>query len=1020
MFSHKKRLCALFCAVFVVLSFLFNGISHVLATETLPVTEFLNVLEECYKTENPTNLAITELTEKCLKETDYGASVLREIREVVAKSDSPRVKLLADGLVAEIIWRIFAKKKWNDALCLVAAEILDSPDSFAVAYADWALSMRVGWENSSEKVPWNLDMEQKPLWFAKWLAVPAERFPELDYWRIAGHRGVHRSLDMLRGSARKFLSRTEGLYQEMLAGGKLSDTARKMTDEQYAEAKRILEEIQKTDDLFTARQLFTKMRLTTREIVLANPDLDFQEILFTKRHSAHGLRNITGSQYPWTHKPGGDLCVKTGFNPQDPVRDVLQGQLGPGHVHGTDLHWDGKRVVFGYAQQPVWPLPRPTHTNDAHWFFELRPKTPPLHLYEVNLDGSGLRQITSDPYWGDFEPTYAADGGIVFASDRSSRSSECGNFNADHSVINLHRCNADGSGIRMLSDNKDIDRYPRALSNGLIGYTRWEYQERHFTEVHAFWTIRPDGTYAEAAYKQHFGTPWGLRDVRDIPGTNRYVAIATGHHTLAYGQIVLFDLLGGPNDASRMTAVTPSVTTGEGPSVTRPVPEGGQVDNVGRYSGPYPVSESVFLASWSSCVPAHDGRLGGDTQFAIYLVDVYGNRELVHRERILSCDFATPIKARQKPYEIADGRILSPVPMKSETGSDAEKVTENATKNPVSSGKWVLTQKEKQTAVAEFPHPIAYVSDVNVGLPAEEQGKAKYLRVMQHVAWPMDDKIGAMRWAPGNAWEQIFGYWAWAPTREIGTVPIEADGSCWFYLPANTPVYFQILDENRLEIRRMRSHITLENGESRGCIGCHETRPQVVAPKPGSLAQAFQHAPLIPEEPKWGSETLLGFEEHIQPIFERNCVSCHSPENADGPDAPAARFDLTATTDPVTGMMRSYTSLFPHGKRSGALVSTEENMQMVSVSNKHSGASISAVRQFGSSRSRLVRVLLDDPLHAEQVRPKITEDEWIRLVTWIDGNAPYYTTFFNRRDPENPGAKRSISLTFPVSIHAEK
>ena len=972
-----------FSKIFALAFFL--SVSALFAQEPAPVptVDLRAGLQDALVTEPLALAKIDEFANTCVEMPDAGVGILRDFRE----KNAPK----ADALTAEIVWKIFTKKKWTDPLCELAAELLESPDPFAVSCADWALSIRTGWENSSETVPWSEDRAEKPSWFAKWLVFPAERFAELDYWRAVRNYGIQYNLQSMKGSGMNFLKRTNGMFAEILASPKLTPEKREEVTRLHAELEKVCAELQAAPDLWSARQSWTRVRKAARKVLLCNPDLDFQEILFTKRHSAHGLRNITGSQYPWTHKPGGDLCVKTGFDPEDPVRGILNGQLGPGHVHGTDLHWDGKRIVFGYAQQPVWPLPRPTHTGDAHWFFELRPQTPPIHLYEINLDGTGLHQITDDPYWGDFEPTYASDGSIVFASDRSGRSSECGNFHADHTVINLYRCEPDGSGLRRLSDNKDIDRYPHALSNGLIGYTRWEYQERHFMETHSFWTIHPDGTYAEAAYKQHIRVPWGLRDVRDIPGTNRYVGIAGGHHVLAHGQIVLFDLLGGPNDASRLTTLTPHITSGEGPSVKTTVPQGGLVDAVGRYAAPFPVSETAFLASWSACLPAHDGRMGGDTQFAIYLVDVYGNRELIHRERILSCDFATPVKVRSKPYELADGRIISGDP------------------------RW--TRQENQSPSANYPHPVAYVADVNVGLPESERGKAKYLRVMQHVGWPLDEKIGAWRWAPGNAWDKIFGYWSWAPAREIGTVPVEEDGSCWFYLPENTAVYFQRLDENHLEIRRMRSHIALETGESRGCIGCHETRATVVSPKPGALAQAFRHAPLIPKEPAWGSENLYSYEKHIQPIFDRHCVQCHSPENQDAATAKAARFDLSGVTDPNTGMFRSYTSLFPQGEKSGALVSTEENMLMVSVSDKHSGAQITRPREFGSSRSRLIRQLLDEPQHAEKVRPTLSEDEWLLLVSWVDANAPYYDSFFNRRDPAHPVPARTVWTTFPVSIH---
>ena len=52
-------------------------------------------------------------------------------------------------------------------------------------------------------------------------------------------------------------------------------------------------------------------------------------------------------------RPGGDLCVVTLAGPegQPRVRNIIDGQLGPGHVHGMDLWWDADRIVFGYARK---------------------------------------------------------------------------------------------------------------------------------------------------------------------------------------------------------------------------------------------------------------------------------------------------------------------------------------------------------------------------------------------------------------------------------------------------------------------------------------------------------------------------------------------------------------------------------------------------------------------------------------------------------------------------------------------
>ncbi|MFH1924830.1 MAG: hypothetical protein ABIP48_33690 [Planctomycetota bacterium] len=64
--------------------------------------------------------------------------------------------------------------------------------------------------------------------------------------------------------------------------------------------------------------------------------------------------------------------------------------------------------------------------------------------------------------------------------------------------------------------------------------------------------------------------------------------------------------------------------------------------------------------------------------------------------------------------------------------------------------------------------------------------------------------------------------------RIVGKVPIEADGSAYFSVPAGRFVYFQLLDENDMMIHSMRSGTTVQPGETAGCVGCHESRLQSV------------------------------------------------------------------------------------------------------------------------------------------------------------------------------------------------
>ena len=890
-----------------------------------------------------------------LKSSDEGAAVVRAL----AVDGSP----LAPGVAAELLWRTALAGRLSDPDANLAGELLMHEDPFVRALAEWAIATKVGMENGGQVAAW--PRADAPEWFDRWHALDADFLLEADYARLAIRWNIHHDGKRLLGSLGEIIERAGGAANEVLASVSTSHetraTVRQNLERLESIRKRLARGIEEApQEIVSHRKLWIEARQAARPIVMANPAVDFGRLLFVKRHSAHSHRNITGSQYPWIHKPGGDIYIKTGLNPGDDVRPVIDGRLPSGHVHGMDLSWDADRVVFGYAAQSDWPPEQNTALgNDV---FLLRSRQEPTHIYEIGLDGGQPRQITDHPYWSDLEPTYAADGRIVFSSDRSGRSSECGNFSADHTVINIYSVDPDGNKIRRLSDNKDIDRYPHSLNNGLIGYTRWEYQERHFFEVHSVWAVRPDGTMADTVFNQHIKAPFGLRDTRSIPGTNKLVSIATGHHTFAYGPVVVIDPGRGANSPASIQSITPHSLPQEGPPPGAAVRSGGVPDRGGLYQTPWAVSESCFLVSYSPALPA-SGTSGNNnaTGFAVYLIDSHGNKELVHRDLVHSCSFPMPLKARPRPTALPD------------------------------------------MAGERLDSATCLVSDVYRGMEGVRQGTVKFIRISQRVGWPLDDKIGAMRYIPGNAWERRFGFWAWAPVRVIGTVPVEPDGSAHFSVPADTAVYFQALDERQMEVRRMRSHISFQAGEVRSCLGCHEARPKTPAAD-WSLPLAARREPSVPQAPAWGSQRLLGYEWLIQPILDRHCIECHGGENPDG------RIDLVSTPND-DGFFRSFATLFGTRKSSSGT-----QPPLVSVSNRFDGASVSRPMEFGSHKSRLATVLLDDKLHLEKV--KLDPDEWLAIVTWIDANAPYHDTFYNRRPKDGGNPRRDIRIEYPAPFAA--
>ncbi len=863
---------------------------------------------------------------------------------------------VAPTLAAELLLGLAEKKRLDDDLAARAAGLLGHGDPLVRALADWAISTRVENDNKGQHIAW--PRADPPEWFRCWKGQSPEALVDHDYARFAILWSIHYDGQRMLDSVGAILGRARGAASEASKHPKPEVRARvaRQLDQIESIRARLAEEIDKSPhDLTAHRRLWLGARRAARPIVLANPAVDFDRLVLVKAHAPHSHRNITGSQYPWVHKPGGGIYVQQGLEPGSPVREVLAGKLGPGHVHGIDLHWDADRVVFGYARQPAWPPKWNSVSGD--YAFELRGEQEPTHLFEIGLDGSGLRQLTDHATWNDFEPTYCADGTIVFASDRSGRSSECGKFSADHTVINLYAIDADGGGLRRTSDNKDIDRYPHSLDNGLVAYTRWEYQERHFLEVHAVWTVRPDGTMSDALFKQHLRAPYGLRDARSVPGSSKLVAVATGHHTFAYGPLVLIDPHRGINAADAIRIVTPGVKPQEGPMGGEPVASGGVPDRGGLYHGPWALSETCFLVSYSYARRPSPAPGGANASgFALYLVDAYGNKELIHRDPVLSCFFPMPRKARPRPPVVPD------VPQ------------------------------------TDAPLATCYVADVYRGMEEVPRGTVKYLRVAQRVGWPLDEEIGAMRYIPGNAWEKKPDYLAWAPARVIGTVPVEKDGSACFRVPADTGIYFQALDAEHREVRRMRTSVTLQPGEVRGCTGCHETRASTPDPL-GGLPLALRAEPKTPQAPPWGADRLLGYEWLVQPVLDRHCTRCHGADKAEG------GIDLSAQRD-GSGYVRSFRTILGLGDGD-----SQPRPKLISVSNRFDGGGVTRPLQFGSRKSRLVTVLQEDALHRKEVQ--LDHDEWLALVTWIDANAPYHDAFFNRRPAGGGPPRRDVRISLP-------
>jgi len=246
----------------------------------------------------------------------------------------------------------------------------------------------------------------------------------------------------------------------------------------------------------------------------------------------------------------------------------------------------------------------------------------------------------------------------------------------------------------------------------------------------------------------------------------------------------------------------------------------------------------------------------------------------------------------------------------------------------------------------------------------------------------------------------------WEAKRVLGVVPVEADGSAFFRLPARTPVSFQPLDAEGRALALMRSWMTAMPGESVSCVGCHDR--QSVAPS-GQGRRAALNRPPSELKPPWGVVAGFSFTRDVQPVLDKYCVGCHDGRREPGapakPDlrgdqggfvvyasgqldgrfiAGAARQDLLgkygAVFDPAYVALRAY----------------------VRVGGLESDLHLLPPLEFHASTSELIQML-----RKGHHGVALDRDAWDRLHTWIDLNAPNHGTWGETtRIPGNQCARR--------------
>jgi hypothetical protein len=344
-------------------------------------------------------------------------------------------------------------------------------------------------------------------------------------------------------------------------------------------------------------------------------------------------------------------------------------------------------------------------------------------------------------------------------------------------------------------------------------------------------------------------------DCRVLPGSQKFVATAAPHHGQAFVSLVLVDPQIPDDDAmGAVKRITPDVGFPE------------SQDGREAYGTAWPLSEDYYLCVYDATIACGAPGRAGD--YGIYLVDSWGNKELIYRDPEIGCQSPIPLKPRSKPP--APPALVKPFRDAPGTGVP-----------PAEPGRGTLTVINAYNGLKPWP----------------EGTKIAALRVLQVL--PMSVPSGGPPHETGArvalAGDSV------VPVRHVlGTVPVESDGSAHFTVPANRELFFQALDERGMAIQSMRSATYLQKGEHLVCHGCHEPKHRAPLSVDHNVL-ALRRAP-SKVRPDVDGSAPFSYPRLVQPVLERNCVKCHADKKA-----------INVAREPIQRKwFASYNSLLPY------------------------------------------------------------------------------------------------------------
>jgi hypothetical protein len=481
---------------------------------------------------------------------------------------------------------------------------------------------------------------------------------------------------------------------------------------------------------------------------------DATGIIFVKATRSHTLNSFS---------PGGNLYSLIPASPDGKLTNLTN--LTDGDVADPEISYDGMKVLFSMQKS----------RGDSY------------NIFEMNIDGTNLRQITNDRY-DDHDPTYMPNGKILFTSNRTQYVDE---YNKRIAEV-MHVMDADGSNIERVSFNMSDDFDPFVKADGRIIFTRWD----HHGTVNRFplFFTNPDGHGSFTFFSPHSNAMFF--HPREMPDGS-VISIRSDEVNGDEGPIVLikdFSTAGEPMPDGAVVNLTPHISMSE-PFET------------GAFKYPHALPDGRIIAAFSprfgTFVDSNDVIIDEvEPDFGLYTMDSNGkNLTLLYNDPDMNELDAVVVVPRSIPPVIPS-----------------------------------QLNKTETTGILTVESVYFRQSGDGQEIPDQRIQEAKNVMVIEAIPRSTGDR------------DEI-GVTEFEQKRILGVAPIQADGSFSIEVPANTPFSFNVLDSLGRSIVSKRNWVTVRPGEHfEKCSGCHGPRGENSG-NPNPIAATLPPANLeVPED----------------------------------------------------------------------------------------------------------------------------------------------------------------------------